>query len=386
MATENKTFPPRMDRVREVGMLTERLCRWGIIGTADIARKNWRAIRNSGNSNLAAVASRNLDRAREFIDQCQAHSPFASVPAACGSYEELLDRHDIDAVYLPIPTALRKTWVIRAAEAGKHILCEKPCGSSAADVREMLDACRRNGVQFMDAVMFMHSARLSEFRKALDDGTSVGPLKRIASHFSFLGDDDFFRRNIRANGALEPLGCLGDLGWYTIRIALWAMHYELPERVSGCLLSERSEIPGFPPVPSEFSGELFFRNGVSSSFYCSFLTEMQQWVYMSGTKGTASMEDFVLPFYGNELACQISNPAYVKKGCDFIMHSGVRRLSVPEYSNSHDPSQESNMMRTFAGLVLSGHVDETWGEIALKTQQVLDACLVSARQGRMIYL
>src|SRR5438093_8271977 len=140
------------------------LCRWGILGTANIARKNWKAIRNAGNSALLAVASRDPSRARRFIDECQADVPLTPVPAPCGTYEELIGRSDIDAVYLPLPTAIRKEWAIRAAEAGKHVLCEKPCGTSSSDVRAMLDACQKNRVQFMDGVMFMHSARLPLLR------------------------------------------------------------------------------------------------------------------------------------------------------------------------------------------------------------------------------
>src|SRR4029077_10669150 len=126
----------------------------------NIARKNWKAIRNAGNSALVAVASRDRDRAQRFIDDCQADAPLAPAPAPCASYQELLDRSDIDAVYIPLPTGIRKEWVVRAARDGKTVLCEKPCAVNSADLRFMLDACRAAGVQFMDGVMFMHSQRL----------------------------------------------------------------------------------------------------------------------------------------------------------------------------------------------------------------------------------
>ena len=112
------------------------LCRWGILGTARIARKNWKAIRNAGNSALVAVASRDPERARQFIEECQADVPLTPRPAACGSYQELLDRDNVDAVYLPLPTGIRKEWVLHAARAGKHVLCEKPCAVSSADLGE----------------------------------------------------------------------------------------------------------------------------------------------------------------------------------------------------------------------------------------------------------
>src|SRR5262245_38236095 len=196
------------------------VCSWGISGSADIARKNWRAIRSAGNSTLTAVASRDAARAKKFIDECQSDTPFVPAPAACGSYEELLRRPDVDAVYIPLPTGIRREWVVKAAEAGKHVLCEKPCGPTAADVRAMLDACKAKKVQFMDGVMFMHSARLPLLRKVLDDGESVGAVRRITSQFCFSGPEEFMRKNIRVSGDLEPLGALGDLGWYTIRLSL----------------------------------------------------------------------------------------------------------------------------------------------------------------------
>jgi predicted dehydrogenase len=360
-------------------MRTGMTCRWGIIGTAEIARKNWKGIRNSGNSRLVAVASRSVDRARQFIHECQEQAPFDPAPVACGGYEELLRRDDVDAVYVPLPTGIRKEWVIRAAEAGKHLLCEKPCGVNAGDVREMLDACRRNRVQFMDGVMFMHSVRLAKMRATLDDGSSVGQVKRIAAHFTFRGGEQFFRQNIRASRRLEPLGCLGDLGWYTIRFVLWVMNYRLPDRASGHLLAEAGRPDSEGPVPTDFSGELYFPGGVSAGFYCSFLAEIEQWANVSGTKGSLHVPDFVLPRCGAELGFTVSAPSYDVRGCDFNMQGRVRRVPVAEYSNSFAPSQESNMIRNFADRVLSGQVDDSWGEMALKTQQVLDMCLASAQ-------
>ena len=198
--------------------------RWGILSTAGIARKNWRAIRDSGNSVISAVASRDAARSRQFIDDCQREAPSATTPIALGSYEALIASKEVDAIYIPLPTGLRKEWVLRAAAAGKHVLCEKPCGISVADVSEMADACQRNNVQFMDGVMFMHNPRLRRLRELLDDGKSIGPIKRIMSVFTFGTDETFFDTNIRVHAALEPTGCLGDLGWYCLRFALWAMN------------------------------------------------------------------------------------------------------------------------------------------------------------------
>lgn len=354
-------------------------CRWGILGAANIARKNWKAMRMAGNSRLVAVASREVSRAKTFIDECQADVPFPAVPAACGSYDELLGRSDIDAVYIPLPTGIRREWVIKAAAAGKHILCEKPCGCNAAELRDMLEACKRHKVQFMDGVMFMHSDRLPLLRKVLDDGSSVGPLQRISSQFSFAATEEFMKSNIRVSNDLEPLGCLGDLGWYNIRFSLWVMNYALPVRVSGRTLSEHGTTK--TPVPMEFSGELFFPGDVSASFYCAFRTVTQQWANLSGSKGSLALSDFVVPYYGCESAFEVNQPFFNVRGCSFNMESHVRRHAVPEYIAGAVNAQEVNMVRNFASLATSGKLDPSWGEIALKTQLVLDACLESARAG-----
>jgi len=356
-------------------------CRWGILGTAEIARKNWQAIYNAPNCTLTAVASRNIERCRQYIDDCQRHVPFNPAPQAFGSYEELLASDLVDAVYIPLPTAIRKAWAIRAAEAGKHVLAEKPVGVTANDVRDILSACRQNGVQFMDGVMFMHSKRMECIRQTLADHQNIGTLKRITSAFTFGAGEEFFATNIRARSAIEPLGCLGDLGWYNIRFALGILDWELPTKVTGHMLSEYRPPDGSAPVPTDFAAELFFANGVSAGFYCSFLAEIQQWANLAGTKGSIHVPDFVLPRYGAELVFDVSNPVFNVTGCDFNMEEHVRRCAVREYSNSAENAQETNMFRHFSELVLSGQRDDSWGEISLKTQLVLDACLQSARLG-----
>jgi predicted dehydrogenase len=368
-------------------MMSEAPCRWGILGTANIARKNWKAISNAGNSSLVAVASREAARARRFIDECQAEGPLTPAPAPCGGYEELLRRPDIDAVYVPLPTGIRKEWVLRAAEAGKHVLCEKPCAVSGDELRTMLDACRRHRVQFMDGVMFMHSQRMPQLRQVLDDGHSVGTVLRVASQFSFRAPEEFYQHNIRASSALEPLGCLGDLGWYNVRFSLCVMDQRLPERVTGRLLAERARADGAAPVPVEFCGELLYPDGVSASFFCSFRAENHQWAVVSGTRGYLTVPDFVLPFYGSEVGFEVNCPLFRARGCEFNMESHPRRYSVNEYSNGWPDSQETNMIREFARIVQSGQVVPYWEEIALKTQLVLDACLRSAREdGRAVRL
>ncbi|MDW8196589.1 MAG: Gfo/Idh/MocA family oxidoreductase [Gemmataceae bacterium] len=359
-------------------MMSTNPCRWGILGAANIARKNWKAIRLAGNATLTAVASRDKSRAKAWIEECQSECPFPTPPAAT-DYDELLQRGDVDAVYIPLPTGIRRDWVVKAAEAKKHVLCEKPCGSNAAEVRDMLAACTAQGVQFMDGVMFMHSKRLPLLRNTLDDGETVGTIHRISSQFSFAANDEFLQNNIRIDPHLEPLGALGDLGWYNIRFSLFAMNYVVPAKVCGRLLKVNAA-----GVPLEFSGELFWASGASASFYCSFTTELQQWAHISGTRGSIWVPDFVLPFYGCESQFLADRPVFNVSGTRYHWESHPRRFAVAEYSDGSPDAQETNMIRTFSHLVTTHTRDPFWPEVALKTQTVLDACLASARSGERI--
>lgn len=128
--------------------------RWGILSAAGIAHKVHRAIAQSQSSEVVAVASRSLDRAREWAAERQ-------VPRFYGSYEELLADAEVQAVYIPLPTTLKCEWAVRCANAGKHILVEKPF-ANAEEVQTMIDACRRNGVVFLDGTMWPHNHRSAE--------------------------------------------------------------------------------------------------------------------------------------------------------------------------------------------------------------------------------
>ena len=352
--------------------------RFGFLSTANIGRLNWKAICNSGNAIVTAVASRDAARSREFIRKNQQEFPFAAEPAALGSYEELLASPNVDAVYIPVPTGLRKEWVLRAAAAGKHVVCEKPCGVNLADVQEMADACRKNRVQFMDCVMFMHNPRLPRIREVLDDGKSVGPVRWIASAFSFLGTGGFSDNNIRVDGRLEPTGCLGDLGWYCIRFTLWALKWQLPRTVTGRILSQSEPTGGRKPAPTEFSAELFFNDGVSAGFYSSFLAAPQQWAFVSGRDGWLRLPDFVHPFNGFEPAFEV-NRKEIRVPAAPGVPAPAPGSDLAEFG--HATAQNTRMFRNFANQVFSGELNEDWLMWALKTQQVLDACFKSAQAG-----
>jgi predicted dehydrogenase len=343
--------------------------RFGFLSTARIGFKNWKAIRDSGNAVVTAVASRDIERSRKFIAGMQSEAPFETAPAALGSYEELLASPNVDAVYIPLPTALRKEWVLRAAAAGKHVICEKPCGVDAADVEEMIAACAQHRVQFMDGVMLMHNPRTARLRKILDDGKSIGDIKRISSSFSFRLDPDAYGTDIRINSTLEPSGCLGDLGWYCIRISLFAMDWKMPRKISGRILSEQRASKDLAPVPTDFSAELIFDGNVSAAFYCSFIAEYQNWVHVSGTKGSLVVPDFTKPDDDHEPGFELNQKEVRVKCCN----------CRGKHSGSLEFAQQTHMIRNFVNQIRSGKLNKDWPAWALKTQQVVDACLDTAR-------
>ena len=282
-----------------VETMTGTQCRWGILSTANISRKNWKAIRLSGNGIIAGVASRSAESAKRFIDECQAEVPFPTRPTGYADYQSLIDSDQVDAVYVPLPTGLRKQWVIAAANAKKHVLVEKPLADTLQDAQEMVDACRANGVQMMDGVMFDHSDRIEAVRQQLADGV-IGQVRRVQAHFSFAGDEAFRLENIRTDPTLESHGCLGDLGWYCIRFILWANQFETPTQVSGRIITPIHRPGSERFVPGEFVGELLFESGATAGFFCSFFTENQQLAVVSGDRGYLSIDDYVLPFYDSK--------------------------------------------------------------------------------------
>ncbi len=354
-------------------MQTAQPVRWGILGTAQIARKNWQALRDAGNTRLVAVASRSLSRAQAFVAECQSAVPHETPPEALGSYDELLNRPDIDAVYLPLPTVPRETWALKAAARRKHLLIEKPIASTAARAAEIIQACADHQLQFMDGVMFMHSKRIQLLSKELHE--SIGVPKTLFSQFSFPAGADFFADNIRTQANTEPLGCLGDLGWYNIRLALHLAGESRPIRVRGKILKAHPQ----SGVPLSFSGELLFETGFLSTFHCSFEAANAQWATLTGSLGIVTLPDFVLPFANQPPRAILRQSEFTTSGCHFAYHENASTFTTAEPANNAPNSQESAMFREFSRLVRAGTPNTYWPATSLATQQTLDACLHSAR-------
>lgn len=291
--------------------------RWGIIGCARIAQKNVNSIRRARNATLVAVASRSKERCSKWCRTYLTDQEFDSVQAY-GSYEELLADRNVDAVYLPLPTSLHKQWAAKVIAARKHLLIEKPAALSMEDLREITDGCRRNGLVFMDGVMFHHHRRMQRIVRHINDPV-FGKVSRITSGFSFPSDDSFRKSDIRTSADGDPLGCVGDLGWYNIRFSLLVTG-RTPDAVR-CHFN--NVVNGTVPFDTDTTLYWFKKGALTdnnsarniiaggggdmvvehvSTFHSSFNEPMRQWVEVTATPripGAApkclTLRDFVLP-------------------------------------------------------------------------------------------
>lgn len=244
-----------------------KILHWGLLGTARINRAVIPPLRASKRNQLAAVASRAKDKAEAYAREWK-------IPTAYGSYEAMLDDPTIDAIYISLPNSLHLEWTLKAAAAGKHVLCEKPLALQAEDVDAMLDASRKYKVHITEAFMYRHHAQTLRVKEMLDAG-EIGELRSVQGSFSFtLNRPDDFRWNPGQGG-----GSLWDVGCYPLSYTLLAAG-SAPVEVMGWQKTAPSG------VDATFIGQLRFANGmlaqIQSSFELPFFTRME----LRGSDGT----------------------------------------------------------------------------------------------------
>ena len=191
------------------------MLKWGILSTAKIAVQDViPAILRSENSVVEAVASRDLKRARSVAKRF-------NIPQAFGSYQDLLESDDIDAVYIPLITSEHAKWTIRAADAGKHVLCEKPIVLHASELVAIQEASERNNVVISEAVMIIYHPQWLKVRELIASG-AIGRVKQVQGSFTYFNNDPENMRNIPEQGG----GALLDIGIYPIAATRFATGLE----------------------------------------------------------------------------------------------------------------------------------------------------------------
>jgi predicted dehydrogenase len=250
--------------------------RWGVLSTAAIGlKKVIPAMQRGEYTSIAAISSRNLAQAQEAATALD-------IPTVYGSYEELLADPNIDAIYNPLPNQLHVPWTIKAAEAGKHVLCEKPLSLTVAEAETLLDVRSRTGVKIGEAFMIRTHPQWLRVRELLDEGR-IGELRSIFGFFSYFNTNPANIRNIADFGG----GGLMDIGCYLIHASRYAFAKE-PTRVVG--LIDRD-----PQMHTDrlTSAMLDFPSGCQSIFTCSTQLVPYQRVQFYGTRGRIEIE---IPF------------------------------------------------------------------------------------------
>jgi predicted dehydrogenase len=325
--------------------------RWGVLGVAGIAIKKVIPAMQKGEScEIVAIASRDPQRAKEAAASL-------GIPKSYGTYQELLDDPDIEAVYNPLPNHLHVPWSIRAADAGKHVLCEKPIGLNADEAQALLDAQLRTGVKMGEAFMVRTHPQWIRTRELIRSG-EIGDLHSISGYFSYYNADPANIRNVPDYGG----GGLMDIGCYPINTSRFIFGSE-PLRVSGI-----AELDPHMQTDRLTSAILEFPTG-HSIFTCSTQLVPYQRMQFFGTKGRIEIE---IPFNAPiDRPCRIA----IDTGAD-LFGGGIRYEEFPvcdQYTIQGD---------LFSLAIRNGGDVPVPIEDSLLNMAVIDAIVRSSASGR----
>jgi len=325
--------------------------RWGVLGVANIAvQKVIPAMQKGEWSEVTAIASRDRRKA-------EVAARALGISKAYGSYEDLVADPEIEAIYNPLPNQLHVPWTLRAADAGKHVLCEKPISLTAEEARSLLTAQNRLGVKIGEAFMVRTHPQWLRARELVKSGR-IGPLRSIIGFFSYFNRDPSNIRNVPEYGG----GGLMDIGCYPINTSRF-MFGEEPRRVQG--LIERDPEMNIDRLTS---GILDFPSG-HSIFTCSTQLVPYQRMHCLGTQGRIEIE---IPFNApNDRPCRI----LIDDRGDLL---GVG-VSTETYATCDQYTIQGDV---FSRAVREGGEVPVSLEDAIKNMAVIDAVFRSAESGK----
>jgi predicted dehydrogenase len=327
--------------------------RIGVLSTANIGRSFVKGVQPSAAVKIVAVASRDVAKAKRFAAE-------VAIPRIHDSYEALLADPEIDAVYNPLPNSLHAEWSIRAVEAGKHVLCEKPLAASASEARAMFEAAKCNGVRLVEGYPYRAQPQTLKLRELLDQG-AVGRVQLIQASFGFTLKDG---PNIRLDPSLAG-GALMDIGSYPVSLARMVAK-EGPTRASALAKWTDSGVDRTLVATIEFPG------GLLAQISCSFDTALHRHALIAGTEGILQTTFFNNPSPAAPPILHLQRG----KGPD----ATVEILEVPT-TNGFLSEAES-----FERLIRQG--PEQWTgatpEESLDIMLTLEALLRSARSGKPV--
>ncbi len=325
--------------------------RWGVLGVAAIATKKVIPAMQQGElSEITAIASRDLSRARAAAAELQ-------IPKAYGSYEELIADPEVDAIYNPLPNHLHVPWSVKAAEAGKHVLCEKPIALSAAEARTLIAARDRTGVKIGEAFMVRTHPQWLRAREIVRSG-GIGELRSIASVFSYFNRDPDNIRNIVEIGG----GGVMDIGCYPITMSRFLFEREPVRAVA---LIDRD-----PEMKTDrlSSAILDFAPG-QAVFTCS--TQLVPWQRMQ-ILGTTGRVDIEVPY---NIPPDRPSRIYTDDGSQL----GGASAQVEEFATANQYTIQGDL---FSKAILDGAEVPVPLENALSNMAVIEAVLRSGETGK----
>lgn len=324
---------------------------WGILSTAKIGRKKViPAMQNAANCKVQAISSRNGDRAKEVADQLD-------IPDYYSSYDELLEQDHIDAVYIPLPNHLHVEWSIRALQAGKHVLCEKPIAMNADEAEKLQRVANTHSrLKIMEGFMYRHHPQWRHVKKLVDNGT-IGALQTLHTMFTYYKDDPDNIRNKPETGG----GGMMDIGCYALSTSRFIFDQE-PEK----LVASIDYDPTFD-IDRLTSGILQFNRG-KATFTCSTQASHQQSVEIYGTDALLEVE---IPF----------NPPW-NVPTHIYMHTGEGTETI-----NFDPCNQFTIQaERFARAILEDTPVPTPLSDAVQNMKVLDAVFESDDKQKWIKL
>ena len=324
--------------------------RWGIISTAGIAEKSFiPALRETDRGQLVAVSSRSKDTAQAFADQ-------HGIPEVFGSYADMLASDRIDAVYNPLPNTMHAEWTIAAAEAGKHIFCEKPLAMNTDEIRSMVAACEKHSVQLVEAFVFLYHAQSLKLRELLDGG-AIGDI--VTSHAWFNFRIPRPSDNIRLNKELGGGGLL-DGGVYPITFTRFVHDDEPMSLQASTVVHPEYE------VDTRFSAILDFADD-------------RQGIVQQSIDGPGGPGAFVV---GTEGSITIPQPYHPRAGAQLEVKGKIQE--VHPFDDGRHPFTPA--VEHFHEVLLDGKSLAVPASNALGTLAVVDAILESAKTGSRISL
>jgi predicted dehydrogenase len=322
--------------------------RFGVLSTAKIGvEKVIPAMQRGWLTEVAAIASRSAERAKAVAERL-------GIPRSHASYDDLLADPNVDAIYNPLPNDLHVPWSIKALEAGKHVLCEKPIALDAAQARELVAAVRKHPrLKVMEAFMYRHHPQWKLAKQLVDSGT-IGTLRTIQTFFSFFNDDP---ANIRHDPVLGG-GSLMDIGCYAISLSRWLFEAQ-PKRVLGLV-----EYDALFKVDRTAFAILDFGHG-TTTFTCSMQVAPLQQVHIVGNQGRIDLCE--VPFNApNDRPCVVR----YSRGSEF--HS-INCEICDQYTIQGD---------LFAEAILNDTAVPTPIEDAVANMDVIDAIVASGKASR----